>query len=265
MAEANMEIPEDHDYPTLDHMIIWLDDHIGKAGEYQRLKNAFASNLDPRCQTWTMLTDPEIDNLLRTGEAIPVRFAGVLFHLLAFDNPIRCYHAFERYKDKHIYFITSGTLGKYIVPMLIENYKQLFIDPITKRSYYSIYIFCGNTEYHYEWLFDALEYAQTFNHEADLLTRMTGDVANYFVKQGERNLQNALLRYQWAKKVFDQFTKMGENCTSELRNVERRTADIESILTPQVSNPHVNRNNVTENNNNENNDDNEERSSQACS
>jgi hypothetical protein len=219
MAEVNMEAPYDHDYPSLDHIIIWLDDYIGKVGEYQKLKKAFASNLDPRSQTWTSLTDPDFDNLLRSGELMPVRFAGVPFHLLAFDNPIRCYEAFERYKDKHIYFITSGTLGKYIVPMLIENYRQLFIDPVTQNSYRSIYIFCGHTESHYDWLYDIREYLEVFNHEADLLTRMTGDVADYLIKQGERHLQNALCRYQWSKKALDQFRKMGENCIVQMRNV----------------------------------------------
>jgi hypothetical protein len=251
MAAANMEIPENYDNPILDHMIIWLDDHIGKPTEYQLLKKAFASNLDPRYEICTMLTDRDIDNLLRTGDIMPVHFAGVPFHLLAFDNPIRCYEAFEHYKNKHIYFITSGTLGKYIVPMLIENHKLLFTDPVTQEPYNSIYIFCGNTEFHYDWLIKFQEYLQPFNHEADLLARMTRDVADYFVEQGERHLQNALRRYQWSKKVFHQYTRMGENCIAQMRKVEKRTADIESILSPQLLNPHVNENNLSHNENND--------------
>jgi hypothetical protein len=247
MAEANMEIPLDHDYPSLDHIIIWLDLHIGKPGECKRLKKAFASHLDPRSQTYTRLTDQDFDNLLRTGDIVPVHFAGIPFHLLAFDNPYKCYEAFERHRDKHIYFITSGSMGEHIVPVLVAHHRELFVDPITQNPYHSIYIFCGNIGYHYNWLYDVIDYAQAFTHEADLLARMTRDVADYCVEQGERHLRNALLRYQWSKKVFEQYKKLGENCTKEMRNVEQRTAEIESILTPQISNPHVIENNLIDN------------------
>jgi len=265
MAEANMAIPEYHDYPVLDHMIIWLDDHIGKQGEYPTLKRAFASNLDPRYQTWSMSTDRDHDNLIRIGDIMPVRFADVPFYFLAFDNPIRCYEAFEHHKDKHIYFITSGTLGKYIVPMLIENHRQLFTDPVTQQPYNSIYIFCGNTGFHYEWLIDFREYLQVFDHEADLLTRMTRDVADYFVEHAERDLKNALRHYQWSKKVFDRYSKMGQICVAQMKEVEKRTADIESILSPQISNPHVEEYNTNQNYDNENYGDYAEQCSQTVS
>jgi hypothetical protein len=250
MAEANMPSPVDYDYPSLDHIIIWLDLHIGKPGQCQQLKKAFASHLDPRYQTYTTSTEQDFDNLLRTGDIVPVHFAGIPFHLLAFDNPYKCYDAFERYRDKHIYFITSGTMGEHIVPMLVANHKELFIDPITQQSYNSIYIFCGNIEYHYHWLCDVADYAQAFTHEADLLARMTRDVADYCVKQGERHLQNALRRYQWSKKVFQQYKKLGEICTKEMKDVEQRTREIESILNPQILIPHVVEDNLIVNDSN---------------
>jgi hypothetical protein len=239
MAEPDMEIPEEHDYPTPDHVIIWLDDHIGKPGECKKLKKAFGSNLDPQSQTCTLLTDFDFDNLLRTSDGKNVQFAGVPFHLLAFDDPNRCYESFERHKDKHIYFITSGILGEHVIPMLIKNHKELFTDPETDKSYYSIYVFCGNTKYHYKWLYEARDYVQTFNHEADLLARMTRDVADYFVEQGERHIQDALCRYKWSKKLFSRYSTMGGNCVEKMKHVEVMMAGIERITQPQISNPHV--------------------------
>ncbi|CAF1106026.1 unnamed protein product [Rotaria sp. Silwood1] len=264
MVEAEIQIPENYDYPTPGHLIIWLDTHIGRPNECKKLKEAFASNMDPRNQTWTMLTDPDYDNLLRSNEARPVHFAGVPFLLLAFDDLTRCYESFEQNKDKHIYFITSGTMGKDIIPRLIANYEQLFKDPITNNSYYSIYIFCGNTEYHLDWLYEVRGYVQVFNHEADLLARMTRDVADYFVEQGRHCLQNALLRYKWSKKLFTQYSKMGEICRQNMQDVEKMMADIEKILQPHISNPHVDGNNLNENNYNDD-DDNDERPSEPCS
>jgi hypothetical protein len=264
MAEANTEIPADYDYGSLKHIIIWLDIHIGKAGECQLLKKAFSSNLDPRTQIPTMLTDRDLDIILRSSEVVPIRFAGIPFHFLAFDDPYRCYEAFERHRDKHIYFITSGTMGEHVVPMLIQNHVQLFVDPITNTPYCSIYIFCGNIEYHSRWISDIYEYVQAFDHEADLLARMTRDVAEYFVQQGERQLEVALRHYQWSKKVFDRYTKMGQICRRELANVEKRTADIEAILRPRIHNPPDVENYVIENQINQNNDDDDSETGQPA-
>jgi hypothetical protein len=58
-----------------------------------------------------MLTDEDFDNLLRVNEAMQVSFGGVLCLLLAFTDPNLCYAAIEKYQDKRILFITSGSLG----------------------------------------------------------------------------------------------------------------------------------------------------------
>lgn len=131
MANASDNGPIDHDYPPLEHVIIWLDPHIGKLGECQQLKKAFASYLDPRSQTWTRLTDRDEENLIRFGDLISIQFAGIPFHLLAFDDPHECYEAFERHRNKHIYFITSGTMGEHIIPTLVEHHPELFTDSVT--------------------------------------------------------------------------------------------------------------------------------------
>lgn len=239
MAEGSIEIAQDDDYSSINQIIIWLDAHIGKPGVCEKLKGAFVSSLNPEQQTWTQLTDSDIDNLVCSGDARPVQFAGVLFYLMAFDNPYRCYEAFERHRNKHIYFITSGSMGEHIVPMLVENHKELFINPITKAAYYSIYIFCGNINYHAHWLSEVCEYAQAFDHDADLLQRMTRDVADYFVEEGERQLQNALRNYQRSKRVYERYTKLGGRCRTEQNSVDIRIENIDNILTPRVVIPEM--------------------------
>lgn len=232
MADASDSGPIDHDYPPLEYIIIWLDPHIGKRDQYRQLKKAFASHLDPRAQTYTNLTDRDEENLMRFGDLLSGQFAGIPCHLVTFDNPYECYKAFELYRNKHIYFITSGRMGLDIIPTLVNHYRELFIDPITGDSYHSIYVFCGNIEYHYDWLCEYGKYVLTFTHEADLLARMTRDVGNYCVEQAERHLTKALRSYQWAKKVYDQYRALGFGCTDEVRNVEARTEEIEGILRP---------------------------------
>ncbi|CAF1067309.1 unnamed protein product [Rotaria sordida] len=69
MSQEALDTPSNHDDEKPNHMIIWLDSSIGNPNEYLHLKKAFASNTDPRHETWTMLTDKDYDNLLIATEA----------------------------------------------------------------------------------------------------------------------------------------------------------------------------------------------------
>ncbi|CAF0855742.1 unnamed protein product [Rotaria sordida] len=237
MAESLSEnvIPEDYDYKTPDHLIIWLDDYIGDPEKYHHLKRSFSSNIDPRSQTWTMLTDRDYQNLLRANEAQPVSFGGVLCLLLTFTDPNACYTAFEKYKDKRILFITSGTLGERIVPLIIENFTGIFTDPITNDPYNTIYIFCGYMPCHVDWAMPYIEYILMFDHEADLLARMTSDMAKfYFTKAGrlhaDGNHENALRLYGWSKKLYLQHEKMEGSCKRNINEIDETTKMIEDTL-----------------------------------
>ncbi|CAF0850282.1 unnamed protein product [Rotaria sordida] len=76
---------------------------------------------------------------------------------------------------------------------------------------------------------------------------MTRNVADYFVEQGQRCLQNTLLRYKWSKKLFTQYTKIEGICRQEMQYVEKMMTDIQKILQPHISNPHVDGNYFNEN------------------
>jgi hypothetical protein len=206
------------------HMIFWLDVTIGNPNEYVHLKKAFRSNTDPSCETFTMLTDKDYDAIIATGDAVPVTFEGVEFLLQAFNNEDACLEAFKQNEDacrealkqnedKRIFFITSGSLGRSIVPKIIERYRHIFTDPITDKPYASVYVFCHNIEYHMEWGMNYLEYVQMFNFDSALLARMTRDIAEYFIERGKRirqdnDLEGALQRLNWAKKLWYQYDKM---------------------------------------------------------
>lgn len=212
------------------HMIIWLDDHIGKAGECTHLKKAFAMNTDPRQETWTMLKDDDFDKLIVTGDAVLVEFNGVKFLLQALNNVNACVEAFERNQDKRIFFITSGTLGEKVVPQILENYRNIFTDLTKNEPYPSVYIFCLHIAYHLTWAGDHLEYIQMFNSDSELLERMTRDVAEYFVDRGERILEDdreptgALNYLHWAKILRHQYDKMQQGIrTGDFREVQLTT------------------------------------------
>jgi hypothetical protein len=78
-----------------------------------------------------------------------------------------------------------------------------------------MYVFCLNIGYHIEWALNHREYIQIFDHEADLLSRMTRDIGNYFVTQGKYLLDEdppnndaAYHRLSWAHELYQRYSKM---------------------------------------------------------
>jgi hypothetical protein len=240
MARATeaADTPANHDPEKPNHMIFWLDKTIGDPKEYVHLKKAFGSTTDPTCQTWTRLLDKDYDTILATGDAVSVTFEGVEFLLQAFNNEDACLVAFEENQDKHIFFITSGSLGQTAVPKIMEKYRNIFTDPITDEPYRSVYVFCHNIEYHMEWGMDYAEYVQMFNFDSELLERMTRDIAEYFIDRSSRlrednDLRGALQRLHWAKKLWHQYDKMQQQiATDDLRPVResQRMIEINALI-----------------------------------
>jgi hypothetical protein len=238
MAKQAKDTPANYDPQMPNRMILWLDAHIGNPKEYVHLKKAFGSNTDPTCQTWTMLKDKDYDKMIDAGDAISVTFEGVEFLLQAFNNENACLEAFEQNQDKHIFFITSGSMGKGIVPKVIERYQRIFTDPITNKPYPSVYVFCLHIEYHLEWAMEYIQYVQMFTTESELLERMTRDIAEYFIEQGSRlrqgnDLKGALQRLDWAKKLWHQYDKMQQDIkTGDFRpvRVSQRMIEIDELI-----------------------------------
>ena len=244
------DTPSDHDDKKPNHMIFWLDIGIGEPKEYVHLKKAFGSNTDPSVETWTMLTDRDYERILQTGDAVSVSFEGVEFLLQAFQDEELCLKALENNRDKHIFFITSGSMGKHAVPKIIERFRSTFTDPITDKGYSSIYVFCHDIRLQMEWAGDYLEHLQMFNFDSELLERMTRDIAEYFIKRGKRleedkDLKGALQRLNWAKKLWTQYDKMLQKINAEnertvtesqrIRDINKLIEDIELILYPNQS------------------------------
>jgi hypothetical protein len=232
------DTPANHDPEKPNHMIFWLDVTIGNPKKYVHLKKAFGSNTDPRCQNWTMLTDIDYDTMLNTGYAVAMAFKGVEFLLQTFNNEDDCLKAFEQNEDKRIFFITSGPLGRCIVPKIIERYRRIFTDPITNVPYPSIYIFCHHIEYEMDWAMEYLDYVQIFNFDSELLERMTRDIAEYYIERGRRihhenDLKGALRYLAWAKNLWHQYDKMQQQIsTNDSRPVRRsqRMSEIDNLI-----------------------------------
>ncbi|CAF1616951.1 unnamed protein product [Rotaria magnacalcarata] len=228
------DTPANYDDEKPNHMIFWLDPAIANPAEYQHLKKAFGSNTDPRCETWTMLTDKDYDNLVVSDIPRTIEFEGVIFLLQAFTDEETCLEAFEKNQDKRIFFITSGLMGEKIVPKVVERYRHIFTDLITDEPYLSIYIFCHNTRYHGNWATKYADYVLIFDFDSDLLQRMTRDISIYFRERGERmpkdnNIEGALKHLHWAKRLWYQYEKIKQQLETDAPQVVLETRQSREI------------------------------------
>ncbi|CAF3774889.1 unnamed protein product [Rotaria sp. Silwood1] len=121
----------------------------------------------------------------------------------------KCDETIEKNRYKHIFSITSSSLGKIIVPSLVT------LHPETFSPDNPIFIFCANLLREQVedvsptnlWLLEFLETVLPFDHEDDLLARMTREIANYFAAEAQclinsQQLDKARQYEDWSKRML---------------------------------------------------------------
>ena len=175
--------------------IIWYDLHIGKKGECEAMKMDFIMKLIETAALPPSRYDPEID-----GCAMQTRHHGP--PISYFDDEERLLQALEaRTLLRKVYFITSGSLGKEIVPKIGE----------AKLKVYEYYIFCGKMMEYTEWAQECREDGlriKMFDFETDLLIRLARDISRELIKEGKQLLnsghpQSALTYFKYARAIAD--------------------------------------------------------------
>jgi hypothetical protein len=194
---------------TPNHMIIWLDKHIGKPEECILLKKSFFMAMDPTTGLFERNLNPDdIDRSILFNVFFIVRLEHVEFIFQAFNDIEKCYRTIEENLHKRIFFITSGSMGKIIVPSLVK------LHPETFPENNPIFIFCANLIMKpvgdavptNAWLQEFLENVLPFDHQDDLLARMTREMSNYFAAEAQRFTETNQLekahQYQgWSQQI----------------------------------------------------------------
>ncbi|CAF2887711.1 unnamed protein product [Rotaria sp. Silwood2] len=230
---------------TPNHMIVWLDLHIGRREDYQRFKAAFSSTADPESVNPVRLIDKDDEAINRTVGFEEVKFEGVKFLLAAFSNVERCVEFLQNNQEKRIFLITSGQIGRAAVPLIMEKCKNILIDPVTNEPYQSIYVFCHDIGRNADWMRQYLEYlAPPFVFDKDLLVRLIRDIADYFVLESKRLLaakppknSAAYNRLSWAYTLYDRYRTMEENpLKKEFNEVNNLLSLVELEIKHSLSN-----------------------------
>jgi hypothetical protein len=81
----------------------------------------------------------------------------------------------QNYPNAKFFFISSGSLGKDMVPKIVQQYSFI----------HSFYIFCFKMANHCGWASEYVDCLQMFDHPIDLLVRLMRDISEYFINQGQ--------------------------------------------------------------------------------
>ncbi|CAF4397682.1 unnamed protein product, partial [Rotaria sordida] len=109
---------------------------------------------------------------------------------------------------------------------------------VTNEPYMSIYVFCHDISFHIDWALDYRDYIQIFNFDAQLLSRMTRDIGDYFLTESKRLLDEnppnnsaAYHRLSWTHKLYERYGKMERvSMRRELHEVNQLLEEVEEGL-----------------------------------
>ena len=154
-----------------DLVLFWLDNHICKDGECETLKKKF-----------------EVD----TGHEIEF-----------FDEVEPCYELLENSKGKKLFCIVQGRFAEAIVPLIR---RQATVPP-------TFYIFCASVALLKERIPDVTRTLDgcVFDHESDLLCKLTADLADYATIKSHEYLLKRAACEEWSQNLARNAKRLRED------------------------------------------------------
>lgn len=143
--------------------IFWLDTYVGQLGHYNGFKYKFQDNL----KVVSILPPNDIDKLTCAFEA-------TFFRIKFFDTIEKALAGIELHRNKRIIFISSGSLGKFIIPRIVSTFFNV----------YSFYVYCCDISLNRDWAFEYFPCVKIFDHELDLLVRLMRDISSDAIRLG---------------------------------------------------------------------------------
>ena len=199
--------------------ILWLDAHIGAPGQCARLRSRFQGDLAPAAANFDVPMDP-IDQLIGSIQefAAPITFKSEIPAMLELIEQ-------RAHEQAKLIFITSGSLGKQIIPTIRERGWRIHL----------YYIFCGDIDSHSEWALDLLDAGvgiQIFDFELNLLIRLARDLSSKMIEQGNAvfndNPRGALLYFECARTLAEKAVE--RDTPSNPTNRHRPSTEHRTIL-----------------------------------
>ena len=205
-TSATPYLRDDRDFGQFsDHITVWVDKYIGEDEEYDGFKKKFHDHIQVLQSNNFREQEIDDESMLCTDQKMLKTLGDQVYCLKYFSTPEAGLSYILSNPAKKVFFISSGTIGKLMVPE-ISKLPQI----------QGIYIFCGDISKHTEWAADYIEnISAMLVHQDDLLTRLTRDIGAYVEKKGDHYKNNsdtlqARNCYSWAKKLYDRGTMLGD-------------------------------------------------------
>ncbi|CAF3215430.1 unnamed protein product [Rotaria socialis] len=209
-----------------DHVTVWIDRYIGVQNTYTNLKNKFNNSIQVLQSNNEAEAELDDDTMICANPDMLKELAEEVYCLKYFSTVEDGLDYIKNHPEKKIFFISSGTIGKIIVPD-IANLAQI----------QGIYIFCGNISDHVKWARDYEDKITAMvEHQDNLLERLTQDIAKYVESKGDQyktggdNVE-AKNCYSWSKKLLVRGKMLGDyslerlivNITKKIENLQSST------------------------------------------
>ncbi|UJR18887.1 hypothetical protein I4U23_022015 [Adineta vaga] len=214
-----------------DHMIIWLDRKIDEQQFYNNLKNAFSFISELKSKNQPEQTPKRSKKALYTNYTLSMTVATVTCVLEVFSSITDCLNCFDQNKNKCIFFITSNAMARLAVPLILDNFREIFTDLLTYGFHLSIYVFRENDGEQLDWAFDYRNNIQVFDFDEDLFVRLIRDIADYHVAVGRHILKSSPShiaavhrRLSWSEKLY------GRYCDIENVSLKKEFDEINVLL-----------------------------------
>ncbi|UJR24548.1 hypothetical protein I4U23_005923 [Adineta vaga] len=216
-------------FPAIsDHVIIWLDAYIGYPQNNRQLKHYFntTASVDIVAR-YSYGKDLDIDNLIGSFSANTMKDyqmndkqKQILFTFSKVDTCVKFINQLS-HSNTTIFMITTGALGRRLVPQIFDN-----------RHIYAIYVFTCNLLTQIDWALNYIDKILMFDHELDLLSRLTKDIASYYVQKAFASIEDSRqsLNYlSWSKKLLNKtnFLDKRNYSTERLKQIETLINQIE--------------------------------------
>jgi hypothetical protein len=210
-----------------DHVTVWVDQYIGVKDTYKDFKSKFDNNI--QVLKSHNKTEIEIDDDTMLMECSDPEMLKKLsddcYCLKYFSEIDKALEYIRQNCNKKIFFISSGTIGREVVPQIADL-----------AQIHGIYIFCMDISKQTDW---AAEYAENISamlvHQDDLLKRLTRDIADYLEKKGDRyKINNETIQakncYAWTKKLLIRAQNLGDAWVRKpLETIDRKLSEIQSF------------------------------------
>ncbi|CAF0868832.1 unnamed protein product [Adineta ricciae] len=224
-SEVTNEVAESHGSVSK-HIVVWLDAYIAYPENNRQLKEYFSIITSTQQATPTLWEELGINNLIAMSVCDEMNINKQNKTLRMFKRIDSCVNFIENFSQSNtkIFLVTTGSLGRKLVPRIYEN-----------QHIHGIYVFTCCLAYQIDWVIDFLDKIIVFEHELDLLSRITRDIASYYVQRAFEPIEDcekSLNYLSWSKKLFgkadlvDQF----DQSVTKLKQIDKYMYRIEQCI-----------------------------------